>query len=199
MTFKNPGEDLTMVAGAATPCSALLPPRSSGGRGVGPVDPKSFSDQLKSLEAPLPADFSCVACFNLYLCTFLFGCEECSSRMTAPLRFRGPFPHRYMLMCISEDGEGAPRVSRAGKPPLCSPAGWITAPGIPGAPLRRPTAAPLPAPLLPVVPALTGLQMRAAPAFFWLRWICQRLRGCPVPPFIALASIELKYVKELPD
>ena len=116
--------------------------------------------------------------------------------MTAPLRFRGPFPYRYMLMCISEDDEGAPRISRAGKSTLCSPAGWVTAPGIPGAPLRRPTAAPLPAPLLPVVPALTGLQMRAAPAFFWLRWICQRLCGCPDPPLPApspaLSSSTLK-------
>ena len=32
--------------------------------------------------------------------------------------FRGPLPHRHMLMYISEDDEGAPPFSRVGNPPL---------------------------------------------------------------------------------
>ena len=95
---------------------------------------------------------------------------------------------------------------------MWSPAGWITAPGDPEVPLRRPLAGPYPRPCSYLragvslleegsrsSPGADGAPHQGGPALFWLRWICQRLCGCPDPPFAAFASIELKYVKELLD
>ena len=185
---------------------------SVGGKRIGPVDPKPFIDQMKSPEAPC-LRISVVLHVFMYFIYLLVRLRGVFLQDDGASAFRGPLPYRHMLMYISEDDEGAPPFSRVGNTPPCDPlpAGsqHQETPRFPfGGPWRAPTPAPVPTfvRVCPsqkkeagAPPALTGLHTRGGPALFWLRWICQRLCGCPDPPFAAFASIELKYVKELLD
>ena len=116
-----------------------------GGKRIGPVDPKPFIDQLKSPEAPC-LRISVVLHVFMYFIYLLVRLRGVFLQDDGASAFRGPLPHRHMLMYISEADEGAPPFSRVGKTPLWSPAGWITAPGDPEVPLRRPLAGPYPRP-----------------------------------------------------
>ena len=185
---------------------------SVGGKRIGPVDPKPFIDQLKSPEAPC-LRISVVLHVFMYFIYLLVRLRGVFLQDDGASAFRGPLPHRHMLMYISEADEGAPPFSRVGKTPLVVPCRLDHSTrrprGSPSAALGGPLPPPLFLPSSECVPprrkeagappALTGLHTRGGPALFWLRWICQRLCGCPDPPFAAFASIELKYVKELLD
>ena len=94
---------------------------SVGGKRIGPVDPKPFIDQLKSPEAPclrISVVLHVLIMYSIYLLVRLRGVFLQDDGASA---FRGPLPHRHMLMYISEDDEGAPPFSRVGNTPPCDP------------------------------------------------------------------------------
>ena len=91
---------------------------SVGGKRIGPVDPKPFIDQLKSSEAPclrISIVLHVLIMYSIYLLVRLRGVFLQDDGASA---FRGPLPHRHMLMYISEADEGAPPFPGWGKPPL---------------------------------------------------------------------------------